>query len=137
MERALHNLPAFDRAAFEKTAGGFKAQAAGPGTERTVIEWSISAGPRVFVYPAASRKAGVNLLADMEASGTDERYADWLEFEYVPRVVDAVRALGQHPQVICTDQRPVQVMRARRRALAAGALAKVTMGGTGGGAKVY
>ncbi len=129
MEKRLQNLPAFDRAAFEKLAGGWKGMSSGPGSERCVIEWSINTGARCFVYPAAKRAAGDNILANLGANDTDERYADWLEFDYVPHVVDAAKSLGLNPQVICADLRPIQIQRARRRALASSALAKVAMGG--------
>lgn len=129
MEKRLQNLPAFDRQALEKRIGGWKGLSSGPGSNRTVIEWSVGTGPRCFLYPAADRKAGINLLDAMGVNTTDERYADWLEFDYVPQVVATVQAQGQNPQVICTDQRPIQVMRARRRTLASNGLAKVAMGG--------
>jgi hypothetical protein len=129
MEKPLQNLPAFDRAAFEKLTSGWKGMSSGPGSERVVIEWLTQTGPRCFVYPAAKRVAGDNLLASIGANDTGERYADWLEFDYVPQVVEAARALGLNPQVICADLRPVQIQRARRRALASSALAKVAMGG--------
>ena len=128
-EKRLQNLPPFDRAAFEKLTGGWQGMATTPGSDRVVVEWSVNRGARCFVYPAAKRAAGQNLTETLGAKDTDERYADWLEFDYVPQVVDAATALGLHPQVICVDLRPVQVQRARRRQLAATALTKVTMGG--------
>ncbi len=130
MEKRLQNLPRFDRGAFEKLTSGWRDLSSGPGSDRTVIEWSVMTGARCFVYPAAKRAAGENLLANLGANDTNEKYADWLEFDYVPQVVDAVKALGLNPQVICADLRPVQIQRARRRALAASALAKVAMGGS-------
>ncbi len=124
-EKRLQNLPAFDKAAFEILAGGWRNMSGAPGSNRTVIEWNISTGARCFVYPATDRKAGQNLLATLGANDTDERYADWLEFDYVPQVVDAANALELNPQVICTDLRPLQIQRARRRQLAQAAKAKV------------
>ncbi|MBC8141187.1 MAG: hypothetical protein H7Y38_07075 [Armatimonadetes bacterium] len=129
-EKRLQNLPAFDREAFEKLAGDWKNAKGAPGSNRTVIEWTISTGARCFVYPASNRAAGKNLLATLGANDTDERYADWLEFDYVPEVVNAANNLELNPQVICTDLRPLQIQRARRRQLAANALTKVATGGS-------
>ncbi len=129
MEKRLQNLPRFDPDAFEKLAKDWHGLSGVPGSDRAVIEWSIGTGARCFVYPAAKRAAGENLLASLDANDTDERYADWLEFDFVPRVVNAASRMGLHPQVICADLRPVQIQRARRRALASSALAKVATGG--------
>lgn len=132
MQKRLQNLPAFSRQNFEKIAGGWRGLSSGPGSDRTVIEWSIGGGPRCFVYPASNRAAGKNLIEGIAAHTTDERYADWLEYEYVPQVVDALKAMGQNPQVICADLRPIQIQRARLRAQAAASLTKVAMGGAPG-----
>ncbi len=119
MHNALKDLPVFDPEDFKaKTADWKKIVASSPpGGKRIVIEWSVGRGPNCFVYPAGARGAGINLTASAHAPGSDERWADFLEFEFVPQVVRALTDDGFTPQVICADLRPIQVMRQRRRAI--------------------
>ncbi|HVK02791.1 MAG TPA: hypothetical protein VM490_04920 [Armatimonadaceae bacterium] len=119
MQKALDNLPVFTAGPFTEKVAPWKDLRGAPGSNRVVVEWSIALGPKVFVYPAADRAAGYHLVTDLDVARNDERWADYLEFEYVPQVVEALKAAGHIPQVICVDLRPMQTMRARRRALEA------------------
>lgn len=126
MHKSLTNLPVFDAAAFSKQSLGWKKLMAGgtPGSDRVVVEWSVGRGPSCFVYPAGKRDLGVNLTANTTHTQSDERWADFLEFEFVPQVVAELEREKYRPQVICADLRPVQIQRARRRTLEAAARAK-------------
>jgi uncharacterized protein (DUF58 family) len=124
MEKPLKNLPVLNVETFQKRAEDWKRLPAGPGADRVVVEWSVGLGPKVFVYPASKRAAGFSLLADLLAAQSDERWADFLEFTFVPQVVEALKSAGHKPQVICVDLRPVQTMRTRRRAQEEAAHAK-------------
>ena len=127
MHKALHNLPVFDRDAFTSTTESWKKalKGAGPGGNRVVVEWSTSRGPSCFVYPAGKRSAGVNLTASVPHTQSDERWADFLEHEFIPPVVAALQDEGFPTiQVNCVDLRPVQTMRARRRVIEAVAEAR-------------
>ena len=127
MHKALHNLPVFDRESFTQTAENWKKalKGAAPGGNRVIVEWSTSRGPSCFVYPAAHRANGVNLTAGVPHTQSDERWADFLEHEFIPPVVAALEDEGfPLVQVNCVDLRPVQTMRARRRAVEAVAQAR-------------
>jgi|GEM_PF-654830 hypothetical protein len=124
MQKALRNQPTFEPGRFSERVAPWKSLSGGPGSNRVVVEWSVGKGPSVFVYPAARRAEGFDLLEGLGAHQSDERWADFLEFEYVPQVVEALKSGGHNPQVICVDLRPVQTMRARRRALEAAAREK-------------
>lgn len=126
MHGALHNLPVFDAEAFKAKAADWKRTvgSAGPGGNRIVIEWGVGRGPNCFVYPATKRSQGISLVAADSRGQSDERYADFLEWEYVPQVVAALKADGLNPQVICVDLRPLQIQRERRRAIDAKAREK-------------
>lgn len=120
MHKALHNLPVFDRAGFSETANGWKTalKGAGPGGNRMIVEWSTSRGPSCFVFPAAKRGTGINLTSSVPHTQSDERWADFLEHEFIPPVVQALKDEGfASVQVNCVDLRPVQAMRARRRTI--------------------
>ncbi len=121
MEKALRNTPTFDEKAFRDRVRAWKRSGGG---QRVVIEWSTGTGPNVFVCPAGDRAAGVRLIDDVEITTNDERWADFLEFEYVPRVAEALRREDFLPDVICVDLRPLVVQRARRRQIEAAAKAK-------------
>ena len=131
MHTALKNLPVFDAAAFRGRAADWKKilEAAGVGQKRTVIEWGVGRGPNVFVYPAPRRALGCHLAQGGTQTGSDERWADFLEFEFVPQIVATLKEDGLNPQVICADQRPITIMRERRRAQEAVAHART--GGAG------
>jgi hypothetical protein len=118
MQKALSSLPTFDPVDFGARTALWRQFAGGPGSDRIVIEWGIGTAPYCFIYPAARRTAGFNLLETRSDSPNDERWADFLEFEFVPKIVAAIAGSGRRAQVICADQRPIQVMRARRRATA-------------------
>jgi hypothetical protein len=123
MHKPLSNLPTLDAETFAADCAAWKGVVARakPGLGRVVIEWNVIKGPVVFAYPASDRALGKDLIADGVKRPNDERYADYLEYEYVPRVVEAVKAAGLTPQVICTDLKPVQTQRARLRAMSAAA----------------
>lgn len=91
-----------------------------PATNRVIVEWSTGLGPKVFLYPMGNRAAGVHLVETppVQASNTGEAWADYLEFEYVPYIAYHLDGTGVRVDVQCADQKPVQIMRARRRALA-------------------
>jgi hypothetical protein len=116
MQKALANKPTIDTHAVVKAVGHWKLLPTGPGQDRTVIEWGVGKGPNVYVFPAASRAEGLNLV-QIKTSGSDERWADFLEHEFVPELEQLLSGLGLSPQVICVDQRPILIMRERRRAL--------------------
>ncbi|MDX1932376.1 MAG: hypothetical protein SFU56_07210 [Capsulimonadales bacterium] len=126
MLKPLANKPAFDPIAFRgRTADWRRIVANAPvGMNRVVVEWNVGRGPSCFVYPASRRALGFDLCEDGIDRASDERWADFLEFEFVPQVEATLAGDGLRPQVICTDQRPVQVMRQRRRNLAAAGEAK-------------
>lgn len=125
MHKPLANLPVFNAADFRTRTAAWKGLPTAPGQDRVVIEWSTGTGPRCFAYPAADRARGVNLLEGAVQTQSDERWADFLEYELVPKIVAAVESEGGHrPQVICVDLRPLQVQRARRRTIEAAAKAK-------------
>jgi len=126
MHKALKDLPLFDPAAFREQTADWKQIAANatPGGQRVVVEWSTGRGPNCFVYPATERSAGIHLCKANSHGASDERYADFLEFEFVPRIVESLASDGHKPQVICVDLRPLQVQRTRRRAIEAVAEAK-------------
>ena len=119
MQKALNNLPVFQAGPFTQKVAPWKELKGVPGSNRVVVEWGIALGPKVFVYPAAKREEGYDLLGGLREGRNDERWADFLEYEYVPQVVEALKAGGHNPQVNCIDMRPMQTMRARRRALEA------------------
>jgi hypothetical protein len=126
MHKPLSNFPVLDTPGFTARLAEWqpilaKAQS---GMNRVVIEWDVIQGPRCFVYPAGQRALGVDLCADGVTRKSDERWADFLEYQFVPSVADAVTHHGLNPQVICVDLRPVQIQRQRRRALEATAHAK-------------
>jgi len=126
MHKALKDLPVFDPATFRGRTADWKkiVQGAPAGGHRVVIEWGVMRGPNCFVYPATRRGLGINLMANVAHAESDERWADYLEFEYVPQVVKALLDDGMNPQVICVDLRPIQIQRERRRAIEAAARAK-------------
>lgn len=119
MHKALSGLPTFDPEAFVWRIRDWRPLMDGPGNDRVVVEWCVTSGPKVFVYPAARRSAGFDLAAGASHSHSDERWADFLEFDFVPKVVEALAGAGFRPQVVCADQRPVQTMRQRRREIEA------------------
>ena len=124
MDKPLKGLP-FDATAFREKTAGWKSLSGVPGAAgRVMVEWSVGTGPHCFVYPAAKRTAGLNLTDSLTAAENDERWADFLEFEYIPQIVKALQNEGFRPQVICADLRPLQVQRARRRQIEAAASAK-------------
>jgi hypothetical protein len=126
MHKALSDLPVFDPATFRGRTADWKKiiQAAATGGNRVVIEWGIMRGPNCFVYPATRRGLGINLMAAVPHNESDERWADYLEFEYLPQVLKALQDDGLNPQVICVDLRPIQIQRGRRRAIEVAARAK-------------
>lgn len=125
MLKALQNVPTLDAPALLRRVAAWKPLfEAGPGLNRIVVEWSVIKGPNCFVYPAADRTKGVNLTEGFGGVQSDERWADFLEFHFVPEVVDALKNAPAPVQVICVDLRPIQIQRARRRALEAAAHAK-------------
>jgi hypothetical protein len=121
MEKPLRNTPNFDEKAFRDQVQAWKRSGAG---QRVIVEWSTGTGPSVFVYPAGNRAAGVRMIEDVEITTSDERWADFLEFEYVPKIAQALRQEDLGPDVICVDLRPLVVQRARRRQIEAAAKAK-------------
>lgn len=123
MLKPLANLPVLDSAELRQTAGEWKGLPGPPGSDRLVVEWGVMRGPNVFVFPAAKRSAGVHLV-QRASSTSDERWADHLEFTFVPQVVAALEADGHRVQVNCVDLRPLQIQRARRRTIEAAAHAR-------------
>jgi hypothetical protein len=122
MHKALTNLPVLDETAFAAKIEGWKRtiQTAKPGYGKVVVEWNVAKGPTCLVFPMGLRHLAVNLSENAnrgQGGQSDERWADFLEFEFVPKVVTALQTAGVAYQVICTDQRPIQVMRQKRRAL--------------------
>lgn len=117
MLKPLSNLPTFDPIAFRgKTADWRRILENAPtGMNRVVVEWNVGRGPSCFIYPASKRHLGFDLCADGTNRTSDERWADFLELDFVPKVVKTLSENGLNPQTICTDQRPIQVMRERRR----------------------
>jgi hypothetical protein len=121
MEKALKNTPVLDPDAFRQRVSAWKSVGA---SRRVIVEWSTGTGPSVFVCPAGSRNLGFALVEGGNATGSDERWADFLEFTYLPQVADALRAEGYDAEVLCVDLRPLVVQRARRRQIEAAARAK-------------
>ena len=119
MHKALTGLPTLDPDSFAWRVRDWRPLMAGPGNDRVVVEWCVTSGPKVFVYPAARRAAGFDLAEGASRTHSDERWADFLEFTFVPQVVAALQEAGYKPQVVCADQRPVQTMRQRRREIEA------------------
>jgi hypothetical protein len=125
MHKALHHLPDVDTNALNAKAAAWQALlSSGPGLNRVVVEWSVGKGPNCFVYPAADRSQGVSLTQGIVATESDERYADFLEYDFVPKVAATLEQAGVPVQVNCVDLRPVQTQRARRRVIEAAAKAK-------------
>lgn len=125
MLKQLQNKPTFDAAALREQIRDWKpAAAAGDDLQRVVIEWSTGTGPHCYVYVPGKRPGGIKLVGGGDHTGSDERWADFLEYEYVPQVADAVEAEGFAPHVICVDLRPLVIQRERRRTIAAAAHAK-------------
>lgn len=91
-----------------------------PLTNRVIVEWSTGLGPKVYVYPVGKRGAGIHLVETpaVQASGTGEAWADYLEYEYIPYIAYHLDGTGIRVDVQCADQKPVQKMRERRRTLA-------------------
>jgi hypothetical protein len=117
MLKPLANKPEFDPIAFRGRTADWRriVQNAPIGMKRVVVEWNVTRGPSCFIYPAAKRALGFDLCADGSTRASDERWADFLEYELVPRIVATIAEEGLNPQIICTDQRPIQIMRERRR----------------------
>ncbi len=123
MLKPLTGLPTLDADDLRSKASAWKSIQGPPGSDRVVIEWSVMRGPNVFVYPAAKRGAGFELVTKA-SSTSDERWADFLEEEFVPQVARALEQGGHRAQVICVDLRPLQIQRARRRTIEAAARVK-------------
>ena len=121
MQKALKNTPEFDAQAFRSHLDAWKSTGA---SRRVIVEWSTGAGPNVFAYPAGNRAGGVRLVGGGDATGSDERWADFLEFEYLPPVAETLGRDGFAPEILCVDLRPLVVQRARRRQIDAAARAK-------------
>ena len=115
MHAPLRDLPTFAPESFAARIAAWRKLPTTPGQDRVVIEWGIGQGPKVIVYPAASRPAGFSLLEGAVGAANDERWADFLETAFLPQVVQAVEGAGGRAQVVCVDQRPIQTMRVRRR----------------------
>ena len=115
MHKALSNKPVFDSEKALWRMREWKALPAPVGMNRVVVEWCVTYGPKVFIYPAFKRIIGFDTCEGSGDSTSDERWADLLEFEYVPQVVKALEGAGYRVQTICADQRPIQTMRQRRR----------------------
>jgi hypothetical protein len=126
MHKPLAPLPVFEEAALVAKADGWKSalKSAKPGHGKIVVEWTIMHGPSCLVFPMGLRHLAVDLTDDGQSRKNDERWADFLEFTFVPQVTAALEKAGLPYMVICTDQRPIQVMRERRRAIAKAAEAK-------------
>lgn len=124
MHKALTNKPIFDAEKILWQIREWKSLPAPTGMDRIVVEWCITYGPKVFLYPAVKRLIGFDLCAGSGDGASDERWADYLEFEYVPQVAQALQKAGYRVQVICADQRPIQSMRQRRREQEATAAAR-------------
>jgi hypothetical protein len=126
MHRPLRNLPTFDPAEFRRDTNQKWGSLGLPAGQRVIIEWLTgeNTGPHVYVFPAGNRTAGITTLQRYSFGSVDERWADFLEFEYIPQVARELEAQGYRPDVICADLRPVQVQRARRRQIEAAASAK-------------
>ena len=115
--KPLQNLPVFDASVFASLVVPWKARkSAVPGSDRIVVEWGVQKAASVFVYPAGDRGVGVQLV-ETRPGQSDERWADFLEYQFVPQVVQATTENGLRPQVICVDLRPIQIQRERRRQL--------------------
>ncbi|WP_309706961.1 hypothetical protein [Armatimonas sp.] len=115
MHKALTNKPVFDSEKALWRMREWKSLPASVGMDRIVVEWCVTYGPKVFVYPAVKRILGFDTCEGYGDGTSDERWADLLEFEYVPQVVKALEGAGYRVQTICADQRPIQTMRQRRR----------------------
>ncbi len=115
MHKPLGALPVFPKESFLARISSWKKLAARPGEDRVIVEWGVGRGPKVVVYPATDRSLGFDLLVDLSAPENDERWADFLESQYVPEVLAAIESAGGRGQAICADQRPIQTMRQRRR----------------------
>jgi len=126
MLKALTHLPVLDPAAFQAAASEWKHHLAKakPGGDRVIVEWGVGRGPSCLVFPVGNRGAGLDLTKDNPHTQSDERWADFLEFEFVPQVEQALKTAGLKYTVICADLRPVQIMRERLRAQQAAANAK-------------
>lgn len=88
-------------------------------SNRVIVEWSTGLGPKVFIYPMGNRAVGVHLVETppVQSSSTGEAWADYLEYEYVPYIAYHLDGTGVRVDVQCADQKPVQIMRERRRAI--------------------
>lgn len=116
MHTAFTPPPTFPQQAFRARISSWKRLLNQPGADRIIIEWGIGLGVKVIVYPAGSRSHGFTLLENVPVPANDERWADYLEETYLPQVAETVDSVGIQAQIICVDQRPIQIMRARRRA---------------------
>ena len=125
MHKPLTNLPVFDEADFRAKTADWQSHKSRLGF-RVCVEWNTvsSAGPQVYVYPAGERAKGFPAFERLSFDALDERWADFLELTYIPQLVAALEADGYPVDVMCVDLRPLQVQRARRRAIEAASHAK-------------
>lgn len=121
MEKPLKNTPVFQEKEFRTRIGGWKQGEPG---RRVIVEWSTGTGPNVFVYPAGERAFGIRLIDGVEAAANDERWADFIEFQFLPPVIAVLESENFRPEMICVDLSPLIVQRARRRQIEAAARAK-------------
>ena len=124
MEKPLKNVPVFNESEFRERARTAWTKTGAERGQRVVVEWSTGNGPNCYVYPAGDRMAGILLTEGVLPVTNDERWADFLEFDFVPRVTQALEEEGYRPDVICVDLSPLRTQRARRRAIEAAAKAK-------------
>ncbi len=122
MEKPLKNVPVFDETRFlDRVRASWTEAERG---QRVIIEWSTGNGPNCFVYPAGRRAVGILMTEGVLPVTNDERWADFLEFDFVPKIVQTLEREGYRPDIICVDLSPMRTQRARRRAIEAAAKAK-------------
>jgi hypothetical protein len=128
MHKALSNLPTLDSVRLAAETSDWKKLIANakPGGDRIVVEWGVSRGPMCFVYPVANRAKGIDMARSASHAQSDERWADFLEFDFLPQVERSLEGLGFRVTIICADLRPIQIMRERRRVIEATAHAKTS-----------
>jgi hypothetical protein len=114
------SLPPIDGNALRWRVRSWEPYLAAPLSNRVIVEWSTGLGPKVFIYPKGNRSVGVHLVETpaIQASNTGEVWADYLEYDFVPYVAYHLDGTGVRVDVQCADQKPVQIMRERRRAIA-------------------
>ena len=111
MEHKLATQPKFDFDTFRDTIDTWKSS----GASTVVVEWNTGLGPTIYYYPAGGREFGVKWAESVPTVLYNELYADFIEYNLVPKLKEIVSSSGLTSRVVCADQQPILVMRMRRR----------------------